>query len=277
MRQFLTIIFLILLTACALAQPTIEIYLTNHSYPSKGSAIESIEETYELMIQEIPPSPFKVMIRLDKTGKITSETKYGKAGGKQSETNWEYDQNQKLTKKTHRYFVNMLGWRAEETSLKYNDTTGYIAEIRFIKNGVLQSTSKVFCDSLGSPFDVRVLDDNGAFSTIEKIGYSPSANLIRVMILKSTSQFISRWLYPIDPSKPYQSGQIERQYYPNGEVMLESLEDQTKIDQGYFYEYTYDGQGNWVEKDTYQVSLGKNSKIKNKKLEHKIMRTIKYY
>ena len=277
MRYFLTITLFILLTVCALAQPTIEIYLTNHPYPSKGSSIESIEETYELMIQEIPPRPFKVMILFDRTGNMTSETKYGKTGGLQSETKWEYNLNQKLIKKTHRYFVNMLGWKIEETLLHYNDTTGNLSEIQLIKNKAIQTTSTVFFDSLGKPFEVRVLDDKGAFSMIEKINYSPNANIIRVMVLKPTGQLISRCMYPIDFTKPYQTGQIERQYWPNGEIMLESLEKQTKTDQGYFYEYNYDSQGNWVEKDTYQVSLGRNNKMKDKKLEHKILRTIKYY
>jgi hypothetical protein len=277
MKHLITISLFILFATFAFSQPTIEIYLTNHPYPSKGSVIESIEETYELMIKEVPPRPFKIITTYDKLGNIIGETKIGKTGGKQSEKKWEYNQNQELTKKTHRYFVNMLGWKIDETMLSYNDTTGYISEIRFIKNGILESTSKVFCDSMGTPFEVRVLDDKGAFSKIEKINYSSSTNIIRVMVLKSTNQFINRWLYPIDSTKPYQIGQIERQFYPNGNVMLESLEVQTKTDQGYYYEYKYDSNGNWTEKDTYQVTLGKNSKIKDKKLEHKILRTIKYY
>jgi len=277
MKLLITIAIFCLFSISALAQPTIEIYLANHPYPSKGSTIESIEENYELQIKEVPPQPFKILMLFDKNGFITNETKYGKAGGKLSETKWDYNQNQKLIKKTHRYFVNMLGWKFDETQLSYNDTTGYISEIRFIKNSALQSTSKVFCDSLGKPFEVRVLDDKGVFSMIEKIGYSPSANIIRVMILKSTNQLVSRWLYPIDQSKPYQIGQVEKQYNANGDVMLESLDVQSKTDQGYYYEYRYDGQGNWIEKETYQVTLGRSSKIKEKKLEHKISRTIKYY
>jgi hypothetical protein len=277
MNTFAKIVALCLFPIVTFAQPTIEIYLTSHPYPSRGTTIESIEDNYEVMINGVQPKPLKITMAFDKTGNIIDETKYGKGGGKLSEAKWEYNQNQKLVKKTHRYFVNMLGWKVDEVDLTYNDTTGYISGIRYIKNGALLSTSKVFCDSLGKPIEVRVLDDKGAFTMIEKIGYSPNANLIRVMVLKSTNQFVSRWLYPIDQLKPYQSGQIERQYYPNGDVMLESLEDQTKIDQGYYYEYSYDGQGNWNEKSTYQVALGKNNKIKDKKLEHKITRTIKYY
>jgi hypothetical protein len=277
MKHFLIFALIIASFNCASAQPTIEIYLTNHPNTTQGSAIESIEETYELMIKEVPPRAFKITTMFDNMGKILSETKYSKAGGKQGETKYEYNQNHKLTKKTHRYFVNMLGWKTDETLLNYNDTTGFISEIRIFKNGALQSMSKVFCDSLGNPRETRVLDDKGGFSMVEKISFSPSANLIRVMMLRPTGQLVSRWLYPIDSTKPYQTGQIERQFYSNGAVMLESLEDQTKTDQGYYYEYNYDSQGNWIEKDTYQVTLGKKNKIKDKKLEHKILRTIKYF
>jgi hypothetical protein len=277
MKYFVTIIFYSLLTITINAQPTIEIYLTTHAYPAKGSRIESTEETFELMIQDVTSHPFKITKQFDKDGNIISEIWYGKTGGKQSETKWEYSQDQKLKKKTHRYFVNMLGWKIEEALLVYNDTTGYISEIRFTKNGIIQATSIVFCDSIGNPKEVRVLDDKGAFSMIEKIGYSPKANTIRVMLLKSTNQYLNHCTYPIDSTKPYQTPQVDKQYYPNGAVMLESLEKQTKTEQGYYYEYTYDDQGNWVTKDTYQVTFGKNKKIKDKKLEHKIQRTIKYY
>ncbi len=277
MKQLITISFIFFSITSVFSQPTIEIYFTNHPYLSKGSVIESIEETYELQIKEVPPRPFKITTLFNKSGNIISEIKYGSTGGKQSETKWEYNQNQKLIKKTQRFFVNMIGWKVDETTLNYNDTTGYISEIRFIKNGTLEYASKVFCDKVGLPSEVRVIDNKGSFSMIERISYSPNANIIRVMLLKPSGQFSSLHLYPIDYTKPYQSGQIERQYYPNGEVMLESLEYQTKIDQGYYYEYNYDEQGNWIEKSTYQVALGKNSKMKDKKLEHKILRTIKYY
>jgi hypothetical protein len=277
MKQFVPILSFLFSTICVFAQPTIEIYYTHHPFKSKGSAIESIEETYMLQINEVPPKPFKVKMLFDRDGNLLSETKFNSLDAKQSETIWGYNQNQKLTKKTQRYFVNMIGWKVDETTISYNDTTGYISEIRFKKNGTLEFISKAFCDNVGLPREVRVLDSKESFSMIERISYSPSANIIRIMLLKPSGQFSSLHLYPIDYTKPYQSGQIERQYYPNGEVMLESLDYQTKTDQGYFYEYKYDGQGNWIEKDTYQVTLGSNKKVKDKSLEHKILRTIKYY
>ncbi|RPH31158.1 MAG: hypothetical protein EHM93_14730 [Bacteroidales bacterium] len=277
MKQLITLTFFFASTICAYSQPTIGIYFTHHPYNSKGSAIESIEETYELQIKEVPPRPFKIKMLFDKNGNLLSEAKFNSLEAKQSETKCEYNQNQKLTKKTQRFFVNMIGWKVDETTIIYNDTTGYISEIRFIKNGTLEYISKVFCDKVGLPIEVRVLDNKGAFSMIERISYSPNANIIRVMLLKPSGQYSSLHLYPIDYTKPFQSGPIERQYYPSGEVMLESLDYQTKTDQGYFYEYQYDGQGNWIEKETYQVALGKNNKIKDKKLEHKIIRAIKYY
>jgi len=278
MKHLITIVFFSLISLFTYSQPTIEIYLTNRPYQSKGASVESIEDNYELQIKEVQPSvPFKIITKFDKIGNIISQTKFGKAGGTISETKWEYNATQKLIKKTHRYFVNMLGWKVDETFLNYNDTTGYISEIRFTKNGVLQSTSKVFCDSIGSPFEIRVLDQKGAFASIEKISQSPNANLTRVMILKPSGQFAGLWTYPIDSTKPYQTPDVERQFYSNGDIMLESLDKKTKTDQGYFYEYNYDNQGNWTEKDTYQVTIGKNNKMKDKKLEHKIFRTIKYF
>lgn len=277
MKQLISIFFIYFSITSAFSQPTIEIYLTNHPYLSKGSIIESIEETYELQIKEVPPKPFKIKLHFDRSGNLQSETKFNSLDAKLSETIWAYNQNQRLTKKTQRYFVNMIGWKIDETTISYNDTTGFISEIRFVKNGALEYISKVFCDKVGLPTEVRVLDSKGSFSMIERISYSPSANIIRVMQLKPSGQFSSLNLYPIDYKKPYQSGQIERRYYPNGEIMLESLDYQTKTDQGYFYEYLYDGQGNWIEKDTYQVTLGNNKKIKDKRLEHKIFRTIKYF
>lgn len=277
MKKLFNIIFLTLITLSAFSQPTIEIVLMNNPFHSRGSVIESVVDKYELVIPDVNPKPYKVIMMFDKWGYIINKTEYGKAGGKQSETNWEYNELQKITKKTHRYFVNMMGWRSEETSLTYNDTTNFISEINYRKNGTLLSTSKVFCDSSGKPIEVRVLDEKGIFSTIERLAYSPSVNIIRVAIYKVPNQFFKRWVYPLDASIPYQSGQVERLYYMNGEVMLESLEDESKLDQGYYYEYKYDDQGNWTEKDTYQVSFSKNRKVKEKKLEHKIFRTIKYY
>lgn len=276
MKQLITITLFFFSTISVFAQPTIELFFTTHPYSSKGGIIETTEEVYELQIKEVPPKPFKITSSFDRNGNILNETKYGSAGGKQSETWWEYN-NQHLTKKIHRYFVNIQGWKEDETLLIYNDTTGFISEIQCKNYGKLQTVSKVFCDKEGKPSEVRVLDAKGVFSMIERISYSPNANIIRVMILKPTGQYSSIYIYPIDYTKPYQSGQIEREYYPSGEVMIESLDYQTKIDQGYYYEYSYDGQGNWIEKNTYQVTMGKNNKIKDKKLEHKIIRTIKYY
>jgi len=277
MKLLFKIIIFCLFTLSGYTQPTIEVYLTSYPFHSRGSVIESISDSYELIINDVTPKPFKVTKMFDKKGYILSETSYGKAGGIQSETKWEYNQNQKITKKTHRYFLNMLGWRVEETTLKYNDTTGLVSEIDYFKNGIIFTTSRVFCDSFGKPVEVRVLDNKGVFSTIEKFAYSPNVNIIRVVVYKVPNQYYGLWVYPLDPSIPYQSGSVERMYYPNGEIMLESLEDETKLDQGYFYEYTFDSQGNWTEKDTYQVTFGKNKKIKEKKLEHRIVRTIKYY
>jgi hypothetical protein len=171
----------------------------------------------------------------------------------------------------------MAGWKVDETRLAYNDTSGYLQELRVSKNGVPQSMCKVFCDSIGRPLDIRVLDNSGAYVMNEKIIYSPAINMIRVMLFKSSNQFAGSYTYPLDPSKPAKNNLLEREYYPNGEIMLDSIDSKSKTNQGYYYEYKYDSNGNWVEKETYQVMLGKNNKIKEKKLEHRITRTIKYY
>ena len=277
MKQTFSFIALILLSTLIYAQPTIEVFLNSKPYPSKGPTIESIEENLELLIKDISPQPIKIVSKFNKNGFIVNETKYGKGGGKVSESFWEYNQENKLAKKTHKYFVNLSGWKVEETKLTYNDTTGFLSYIKVSKNDVQQTMSKVFCDSIGQPIDIRVLDGNGVYVSNEKIIYSSAINLIRVMVFKSSNQFSGSYTYPIDPSKPIRNNQIEKQYYPNGELMLDSLDSNSKTNQGYYYEYSYDNYGNWIEKDTYQVSLGKNNKIKDKKLEHRIKRIIKYY
>ncbi len=277
MKSFISIAVFLSFTFIATAQPTIDAYLANSRIFSKGGAIESTEDTFELLVKNIPPKPFKVITKYNNEGYLTTETRFNNLNAKQSETVWTYNANKKLTKKTQTYFVNMIGWKVDEVILKYNDTTGYISEIQYFKNKVLQSASKVFCDNYGLPYEARVLDEKGAYEGIERISYSPNANIIRVMLLQASGKFSGLTIYPIDYSKPFQSGTVEKQYYQNGDVMLESLDYQTKTDQGYFYEYQYDGNGNWIEKDTYQVTIGKNDKIKDKKLEHKVVRKIKYY
>ncbi len=277
MKSFISIAVFLSFSLIVFAQPTIDAYLANSKFISKGGAIESTEDTFELVLKDIPPKPFKVIIKYDNEGYLASETRFNNLNAKQSETTWTYNANKKLTRKTQTYFVNMIGWKSDEVILKYNDTTGYLSEIQYFKNKVVQSISKVFCDKFGLPYEARVLDEKGAYEGIERISYSPNANIIRVMILQASGKYAGLNIYPIDYSKPFQSGTIQKQYYPNGDVMLESLDYQTKTDQGYFYEYQYDGNGNWVEKDTYQVTIGKNDKIKDKKLEHKILRKIKYY
>ncbi|HCT29802.1 MAG TPA: hypothetical protein DIW31_03490 [Bacteroidales bacterium] len=277
MKLLTIIIAFISFTFTAYSQPTIETYLANYTYPSKGGAIESIEEKYELLVDDVSPKPFRVLTKFDNNGYILSETRYNTMDAKQSETVWTYNSNKKLTNKTQTYFVNMIGWKMDETILKYNDTTGFLSEIQCFKNKVMQYSSRVYCDSYGLPYEVRVLDERGAYEGIERLSYSPNANIIRVMMLRASGKFSSLSVYPIDYSKPFQSGSIEKQYYPNGDVMLESLDYQTKTDQGYYYEYKYDANGNWIEKETYQVTLGKNNKVKDKKLEHRVIRSIKYY
>lgn len=258
------------------AQPTVEVYLNNQTYINKNTSVESIEEKHELLIKELPSQPLRIVQHFNRSGYITNEKKFGKMNGLLSETSWEFDQNEKLVKKTHKYFVNMLGWRLEETLVTYNDS-GFVSNIQFFKDGIVLTSSKVKCDSIGRPVYLRVYDGKGAHLTDEKLKYIPTANIIKVMIYKYTNQFVGSFVYPIDNLIPFQSNSIKKQYYPNGNIMLETLENSKNSDQGYYYEYKYDSHGNWLEKTTYQVTIGKNNKIKDKKAEHRIQRIIKYY
>jgi len=275
-QRIFIVTFILLSFSAVKAQPSIEVYFNIQSYVKNNTKVESIEEKHELQIKEITTQPLRVTRNFDQNGNIINEKKFGKKDGMLSEINWEYNGEKKLTKKTHKYFVNMLGWRLEETTLNYNDS-GRLTEIRFTKDGVLLNTSSVKNDSEGRPEELQVFDGGGMHLTNEKIKYIPAANIIKVMVYKYTNQYIGNFNYPFDNTKSFQNSNIRQEFYPNGNVMLESLGTGDNADQGYYYEYQYDSQGNWIEKTTYQVAIGKNNKLKNKKAEHKITRTIKYY
>ncbi len=276
LQRILAILLLFVVADQVSAQPVIYIYIGNQPYGKSGSSIESIEEQHELMLKDVTVEPIRIVMRFNQRGYITNELKYGKMGGLQSETRWEYDAKMQILKKTHNYFINYAGWKLDETILIYNDTTGYLSDIKQFRDGNLTSFAKVTCDSIGRPVEVRIFDSRGVYVNIERVIYIASANAIKVMNYKSTNQFINSWTYPLDNSKPFINSSIRKEYYPNGEVMIEML-DTGNTDQGYFYEYIYDSRGNWTVKQTYQVNVGKNMRIRNKKLEHSIKRTITYY
>ncbi len=276
MNRITLFFILVFLNFSSFSQPIIEVYFNIQTYIKKNTPVESIEEKYELLIKELPSQPLRVTLSFNREGNLVNEKKFGKKDGLLSETSWEYNKDQHLTRKTHKYFVNMLGWRLEETLLNYNDS-GCLTDIRFSKDGLLLNSATVKCDADKRPEELQVFDGKGVHLTNEKVKYIPSANVIKVMVYKYTNQFVGNFNYPYDNSQPFQNSNLKQEFYPNGNVMLEFLGSTDGSNQGYFYEYKYDGYGNWVEKETFQVTLGKNNKIKSKKAEHKITRAIKYY
>jgi hypothetical protein len=193
-----------------------------------------------------------------------------------SDTRWEYTGDGRLTKMSHKYFVNMVGWREQILSIEYNPDTGIPERIVQEREGKPLQKGTIITDSLGRVEMVQVFNANGALSYIEKLIYLIPANMIRVLMYKPNNQFVGTWSYPLDPNKDYQISSVNQTMYPNGDVRIETLPDATKGDQAYYYEYEYDSQGNWITKETYQVKLGKENKITKKKLEHRITRKITY-
>jgi hypothetical protein len=170
----------------------------------------------------------------------------------------------------------MIGWREEIVKIEYNPETQVPEKITVEREGKLLQRATVEIDTMGKIEMVQVFNSSGAYSFIEKLIYLQSANIIRVLVYRPNNQFYGTWSYPIDPNKEFNVSAVSQEKYDNGDIRLETLTDASKGDQAYYYEYEYDSQGNWIIKDTYQVNLGKNNKIKKKKLEHRITRKITY-
>jgi hypothetical protein len=60
----------------------------------------------------------------------------------------------------------------------------------------------VICDSTGRIVEVRVLNEKGELSGIDRLIYVPSNNLIRVLSYKANDQFIMATAYPSIPANP---------------------------------------------------------------------------
>lgn len=275
-KKILFILLFVLSYNYLFAQPVIDVYLSSRTPTSKGQTFQSVEETHEVLAIKNGKAPtFKLVKKYNPTGKLISETKYNSAGGIQYETIWEYNFKGEPTRKFTRQFVNYKGWATEETILKYNDSTGCLKEIQVYYEKLLRQSAQVVCDSTGKITEVNVYNENGVSSNIERLVYIPANNSIKVLNYKSNEQFVNATTYPLDPSKPEPKSALKREFYPNGEIMLEMLES-SKSDQGYYYEYKYDSYGNWIEKLTYQCTVAPNNKVKNKKLEYLITRKITY-
>lgn len=259
-----------------LAQPIIDIYLSSQIPESRGPNFYQVEETHEVLaIKNGTNSSFKIVKKYNNNGKIISETKYNSAGGVQYETTWAYNTKGEPTRKFTRQFINYKGWVTEEAIVKYNDTTGCLQDITFFYEKVKKQYAQATCDSNGRLKEIRIFNESGVFINIERFLYVPANNSLRVMVYRSNEQFVATHIYPLDFTKSPPRSSIKRAYNEKGDIILEALPD-SKLKQGYYYDYRYDSYGNWNLKLTYQCTVTDSDKVKDKKLEYKITRNITY-
>jgi hypothetical protein len=277
MIRFLFIIFLSVVSGVLGAQPLVGYYLGSRSEMSKGKPYKLIEEDSEVLIKGMSTVPFKVKKEFNSFGNIVSSISFNSSGGKTAETSWEYLDGKRLSRKHHRSFANLAGWREEIVIIDYDENTNFPTKIEFSKEGSMVQWALLFVDTLGKIELSKVYASSGAHIFTEKLIYLEQSNMIRVMVHRANGQFYGSWTYPIDPNKEFNVESVSRQYYPNGDIMVETLTNAAKGDQAYFYEYEYDSQGNWLVKKTYQVNLGKNNSIRNKKIENRVTRKISYH
>ncbi|MFP4557050.1 MAG: hypothetical protein ACLFNU_09285 [Bacteroidales bacterium] len=273
----------ILLLAISLAfvtlasgQPMVSHFLENPSDKSKGRPFKRIEEVSEIIIKGVYAVPHRVVKEFNSHGNILSKISYNSAGGVSNETRWEYVDGVRLKRKESRFFANMLGWISEEVIIDWDEETMQPQKVRVVKNGKPWRTAFISLDTLGKVEGAKVIDSQGGRIFNENFIYLESSNMIKVMVHRANGIFYGSWSYPIDPLKEFEFESVSRQYYPNGEVKIETLSNAAKGDQAYYYEYEYDNQGNWIEKSTYQVKIGRKNKLRRKRLEHKVTRIITY-
>lgn len=268
----------LILATClgAFAQPIINHYLNIQPEPFKGGRVSAVIESHELMINNVAGQPFTVEKRYNNAQFIVSETSTGKASGANLTRTWEYDHKNRPVLITTKQFVNILGWKNERIEFAYNDTTNFLKSIKVFKEDAIDISGNVKCDDKGSPIYVEVFNSKGAHTSTEKIYYLPANNLVKIMVYKINNQLSGITNVPLDNSKPFTHSTLNREYYSNGDIMLDSINGNNKINQAYYYEYEYDSKGNWVVKTTYQVNVTKSNKIRNKKAEEKTTRQIIY-
>jgi len=276
MRLKFILLHIILIPLYTVSQPVVGIYFSSRAGESRGPAFSKVEEIHELLIpQSGIPSYFRVIKQYNSSGKIISEKRYNKAGGIMGESTWEYNSKGELTKKVNRQFMNFKGWITEQTLLSYNDTSGVLQEITTLFENQVTLRAEIIPDKNLKITEVLLYNEKNVFLGTERVVYLPQNNTIRVLSYKPNEQFIGATTYPLDPKLPEPPSAIKREFNSQGDVVLEALPN-SKMEQGYFYEYTYDSHGNWIEKLTYQCKVTENSKVKDKKLEHKITRIITY-
>ncbi len=221
------------------------------------------------------PSYFKVVKQYNSQGKVISEKRYNKAGGIQGESLWEYNTKGELTRRVNRQFMNFKGWVTEVTTLTYNDTSGMLDEISVMFDKQLKQRAQVTIDNTQKITEVQVFNEKGVHTATERILYLPQNNTIRVLSYKANDQFIGATTYPLDPKLPEPPSALKREFNSNGDIILEALPN-SKMEQGYYYDYSYDSYGNWTEKLIYQCTVSAKNKVRNKKLEYRITRKITY-
>jgi hypothetical protein len=267
---------LVIFTLWGYSQPLASHLLAPQEDISKGGAFKTIEENSEVVIKGLHSPPYKVLKEFNSQGFIVSRIALNSAGGRESETRWEYLDGQKLVHKKHRFFANITGWTEDEVKVEWDVEKGLPLKIEVLRNGRVSQWALSVIDSLGRIESMRVFSATGAHIFSERFMYLEASNMVRVMVFRANGVFASNWTFPIDPKKEFSFETVSRQYYPDGNVMIETLTDSTKDDQAYYYEYEYDNRGNWIEKRTFQVNLGRNNSVRNKKLEHKLTRQIGY-
>jgi len=275
-KIFSLLIATLCFTALAYSQPIVNHFLAIPNDVSHGGTFSSIIETSEVLIKGYQPIPHKTEKKFNGNGLITEQIAYNSAGGKSSETHWEYTPHNGLSKKYHKFFANLSGWNEEEVIVEWDNETLIPLKVEVLKNGKMSQWALMTMDTLGRIESAKVFGPTGAHIFTEKFIYVEPSNMIKVMVYKSNGLYTSSWSYPLNPEKEFRLETIACQRYPNGDVMLEKLSSALKGDQAYYYEYEYDSQGNWIEKRTYQVELGKNDKIKKKSLENRVTRKITY-
>lgn len=275
-RSLITILWFILFLAEAMTQPVTAHLLATPADYSQGKPFAYIEEISEVLIKGIKIPPHRTEKSFNAQGKIISQTSYNSSGGISSEIQWEYDREQRVAVKKHGYFVNYVGWIEEECHIVRDSITRFPVKIEEFKNGESMQWSAITTDSSGRPVTAKVVSSTKGHTFTEKIVYMDAANLVRVNVYRAAGMHVSSWSYPIDASRRMVVEAVSSRYYGNGNVKLEKLSGAKQGDQAYYYEYEYDSQGNWVEKRTYLVTLGKNDRIKKKKYEHRITRKLTY-
>jgi len=276
MRLKFILLHIILIPLYTASQPVVGIYFSTRASESRGLAFSKVEEIHELLIpQSGIPSYFREIKQYNPSGKIISEKRYNKAGGIMGESTWEYNSKGELTKKVNRQFMNFKGWITEQTLLSYNDTSGVLQEITTIFENQVTLRAEVIPDKDLKITEVLLYNEKNMHVGTERVVYLPQNNTIRVLSYKPNEQFIGATTYPLDPKLPEPPSAIKREFNSQGDVVLEALPN-SKMEQGYYYEYKYDSYGNWTEKLTYQCKVTKNGKVKDKMLEHKITRNITY-